>query len=130
MRYYESHVAVTVVPVGDTVERPQWICVTRADRSDMRCRSWYHANEYVDLRLRPLHRRALLLTADEVFRDVLGFSLKTNNGTRFAAGSWPKGEPAVFRGEGSLYNVTEGARFEHDADGHTHSPEERCRSCG
>lgn len=63
-------------------------------------------------------------------KDGKGLMMKANEGTRFAAGSWPQGEPAVFRSEGAVYNVTEGARFEHDADGHTHSPEERCRSCG
>lgn len=66
---------------------------------------------------------------DETGKDGTGLMMKANNGTRFAAGSWPKGDAAVFGG-GSVYNVTEGARFEHDADGHTHSPEERCRSCG
>lgn len=67
---------------------------------------------------------------DETGKDGTGLMMKANSGTRFAAGSWPKGDPPVFRSEGSVYNVTEGARFEHDADGHTHGPDERCRSCG
>ena len=66
---------------------------------------------------------------DETGKDGTGLMMKANNGTRFAAGSWPKGDAAVFRAEGSVYNVTEGARFEHDADGHSHGPDERCRSC-
>lgn len=67
---------------------------------------------------------------DETGKDGRGTMMKANQAIRYAAGSWPAGDPAVFQQEGSVYVVTEGARFEHDADGHTHSPDERCRSCG
>lgn len=67
---------------------------------------------------------------DETGKDGQGLMMKTNMGTRFPAGGWPKGDPPVFQQEGSVYAVSEGARFEHDADGHKHSPDEKCRSCG
>lgn len=70
------------------------------------------------------------LNRDETGKDGKGLMMKTNQGKRFAAGSWERGDPPVFQQQGSVYAVTEGARFEHDSDGHKHSPEEKCRSCG
>ncbi len=67
---------------------------------------------------------------DETGKEGQGLMMKTNKGKRFAYGSWERGEPPVFKREGSVYAVTEGARFEHAADGHKHGPDEKCRSCG
>jgi hypothetical protein len=66
---------------------------------------------------------------DETGKDGVGVLLKVDGGRRFPAGAWPKADPNVFTTEGTIFAASEGLNWPHDEDGHTHAPEERCRSC-
>jgi hypothetical protein len=66
---------------------------------------------------------------DETGKDGVGILLKVAGGKRYQAGQWPRSEPNVFNTGGAVFTSDAGATFPHDADGHTHKPEERCRSC-
>lgn len=67
---------------------------------------------------------------DETGKDGRGILLKTNNGRRYGPGDWPASDPNVFDLNGAVYTSDEGATFDHDADGHVHPEDQRCRSCG
>jgi hypothetical protein len=67
---------------------------------------------------------------DETGKEGVGVLLKVAGGKRYQAGQWPRSEPDVFNGAGAVFTSDAGATFDHDADGHTHAPEQRCRSCG
>jgi len=67
---------------------------------------------------------------DETGKDGVGVLLKVAGGKRYTPGTWPKADPNVFNTEGTIFAATEGLNWPHDEDGHTHGPEERCRSCG
>ena len=66
---------------------------------------------------------------DEVGNDGVGRMLKTDGAKRYQAGQWPAGDPKVFNTEGAVYSVDGKTYFDHAADGHSHPPEARCRSC-
>lgn len=66
---------------------------------------------------------------DETGKDGTGILLKTDAGRRYRTGEWPATEPKVFDLNGSVFTSDEGSTFDHDADGHTHPEDQRCRSC-
>lgn len=69
--------------------------------------------------------------ADELNQEGNGILQKANGGARYTLGNWPVADPFAFEDDPApTFRTTEPETFDHDADGHTHAPEERCRSCG
>ena len=67
---------------------------------------------------------------DETGQNGPGVLLKVDGGRRYRLGDWPRSEPKVFNRDGTV-DVGDNPphTMPHDADGHTHPPQQRCRSC-
>ena len=70
---------------------------------------------------------------DEVNKDGVGAYLHVDGGKRYLAGQWPTTEPKVFTRDRAVFtsdNPPGGPQAtNHNADGHTHEPSQRCLSC-
>jgi hypothetical protein len=68
---------------------------------------------------------------DETGQNALGVLLKVDGGRRYQLGSWPRSDPNVFSRAGTVaVGDNPPHASPHGADGHTHPPDQRCRSCG
>jgi hypothetical protein len=72
---------------------------------------------------------------DEVNNNAAGVLMKANQGKRYLPGQWPAAAPFVFKYDPSPV-FTSDAPYTgpgvptHEQDGHHHSPDEKCLSCG
>ena len=68
---------------------------------------------------------------DETGQNAIGVLLKVDGGKRYQLGAWPRTDPNVFSRPGTVaVGDNPPHASPHGADGHTHPPDQRCRSCG